>query len=72
MYELFVGNYERVIGATVFSRKGNKYTPCTVTNYYFKLKKYALVPIDDLKKPPAERRVLYTTRVYVKVGKEET
>ena len=57
MYEVFIGNYERLIGTVAFYRKGNKYIPCKVTNYYFKSRKYALVDVD--------KNLYYTTKPYV-------
>lgn len=71
-YRLFIGNYENVIGEVVYHRYRNKYIPCHVTNYYFKSRKYALVPVDDLVNISAEnhekRRVFYTTRIYITEG----
>lgn len=71
MYELFTGNYERVMGATVYHKIKGKYIPCIVTNYYFKSRKYALVPAEDMKNIPtaehSKRRLFYTTKVYVMV-----
>ncbi len=64
MHNLFIGNYERVMGMTVYYKKGKKYIPCTVTNYYFKSRKYALVSIADLENAPSERKVIYTTKIY--------
>ncbi len=64
MYNLFIGNYERVMGMTVYYKKGKKYIPCVVTNYYFKSREYALVPIADLENASSERRVIYTTKIY--------
>lgn len=67
-FELYIGNYEKVIGTTVYHKQKNKYIPCMVTNYYFKSRKYALVPVEDLENIPMEehekRRVFYTTKIY--------
>lgn len=61
-YKLFIGNYENVIGKVVYYRCRNRYIPCRVTNYYFKSRKYALVPVDE------KRRVFYTTQIYITKG----
>lgn len=72
MYELFIGNYERVMGQTVYFKKGNTYIPCTVTNYYFKPRKYALVPTEDMENISNEecskRRLFYSAKIYVKTA----
>lgn len=73
MYDLFIGNHERVMGMTVYHKRYNKYIPCRIMNYYFKSRKYALVPIEDLDNiPDAEhekRRLFYTTKIYLKIDK---
>lgn len=70
MYELFLGNYEEALTKTVYYKKGKKYIPCCVTNYYFKSKKYTLVPLEDIEKFPVgqhSKRRLYTSeKIYVK------
>ena len=72
MYELFIGNYERVMGQTVYFKKGNTYIPCTVTNYYFKPRKYALVPTEDMENISNEecskRRLFNSAKIYVKTA----
>lgn len=68
MYDLFIGNYERVIGKTVFHKYRNKFIPCVVTNYYFKPRMYTLVPTDDLSLNPEGRRLFKTQKVYIPVG----
>ena len=69
MYELFIGNYERVMGRIVYYKDRDKYIPCVVTNYYFKPKKYALVPTEDIEnigiEERSKRRCFYTTKIYV-------
>jgi hypothetical protein len=65
MYDLFIGNHERVMGATVFHKEGDKYIPCTVTNYYFKSQDYILVPTDDLYLDGEKRRVIKTKKIYL-------
>ena len=71
-YKLFIGNYENVIGKVGYYRCRNRYIPCRVTNYYFKSRKYALVPVDDLLnisvENHAKRRVFYTTQIYITKG----
>lgn len=68
MYDLFIGNYEKVIGKIVFHKYRNKFIPCLVTNYYFKPKMYTLVPADDLKYESEKRRLFKTTKVYLPIG----
>ena len=68
--ELFKGKYTEVMSKTVFLREKDNYYPCLVTNYYFKSRKYALVPIEDIEKYPDyaqahNRRVFYKTRIYI-------
>lgn len=67
MYELFIGNYERVMGQRVFHKVRNRFIPCLVTNYYFKPRKYTLVPIEDLNIPSENRRLFYTQKVYLRI-----
>ena len=71
MYDLFIGNHERVMGMTVYHKLHNKYIPCRITNYYYGKRKYALVPIEDFDGIPAaefsKRRVFYTTKIYLKI-----
>lgn len=71
MYDLFIGNYGRILGMTVYHKIKNEFIPCVVTNYYFKIRKYALVPLEDMESIPTtehtKRRLFYTTKVYVKV-----
>lgn len=64
MYDLFIGDWCEIMGKTVFYRHGKKFIPCIVTNYYFKHKKYTLVPVEDLDKKPDDRRVFFTAKVY--------
>ena len=75
-YNLFTGNYERVFGRAVYHKLKNEYIPCEVTNYYFKSRKYALVPIEDVRRYLGEqhqkRRVFYTTKVYLPVDGGQT
>jgi hypothetical protein len=65
MYDLFIGNHERVMGRTVFYKDQDKFIPCTVTNYYFASQKYALVPTDDLYLEGGKRRLFYSTKIYL-------
>lgn len=70
-YDLFIGNYQEVMnGRRVYYKKGNNFIPCVVTNYYFKPRKFALVPIDDMKNISdnnhEKRRLFYSTKVYIK------
>lgn len=67
---IYEGNYKDVMSKTVFLREGKNYYPCIVTNFYFKEKKYALVPIEDIERYPtyeqaSNRRVFYKSRIYV-------
>ena len=68
MYDLFIGNYERVMNRIVFHKFRNSFIPCIVTNYYFSSHKYALVPTDDLHMESGKRRLFYTTKIYLPVG----
>ncbi|NLE04928.1 MAG: hypothetical protein GX638_09015 [Crenarchaeota archaeon] len=71
MYDLFIGNYERVMGKIVFHKFRNSFIPCLVTNYYFKSRQYALVPTEDMSIPTknaSTRRLYYTNKVYVPFG----
>ena len=72
MYELYIGSYERVMnGRIVYHKVGKEFIPCTVTNYYFKTRKYTLVPVEDMETIPLEkhshRRVYGSTKIYIKV-----
>lgn len=71
MYELFIGNYENVMGRTVYHKNGNDFIPCIVTNFYFKSRKYTLVPVKDVQNISVEecdkRRVYFTRKIYVEV-----
>lgn len=40
MIDLFIGNYERVIGRNGYIKEGEKYIPCKIVGYLFKSKKY--------------------------------
>lgn len=71
MYDLFIGNHERVMGQIVFHKLHNKFIPCVVTNYYFASQKYALVPTEEFSIPSNEynkRRLYYTTKIYLPFG----
>lgn len=72
MYELFIGNYERVMGRTVYYKNRNEYIPCLVTNYYFKSRKYTLVPVEDIQTISSaecsKRRLFYTAKIYIKAA----
>ena len=71
MYDLFIGNYERVMNRIVFHKFRNSFIPCIVTNYYFGTHKYALVPVEDMAIPVEhgeKRRLFYTTKIYLPVG----
>lgn len=69
MYEVFLGNYERVIGQTVYHKIKNAYIPCVVTNYYFKSRMYTLVSVEDMNNIPMEnhhkRKLFKTQKIYV-------
>lgn len=71
MYELFTGNYERVMGQVVYLKNRNGYIPCEVTDYFFKQRIYTLVPIEDMKNIPSEehkkRRLYKARKIYVLV-----
>lgn len=71
MYELFIGNYENVMGRIVYIKKCNKYIPCKITNYYFKTREFTLVPVFDMENIPAEehnkRRLFKSKKIYIKV-----
>lgn len=58
MFELFIGNYENVIGTTVYYKTHNKYIRCYCSNYYFKPRMYTLVPAEDMDAIPPERASL--------------
>ena len=58
MYELFIGNYERVIGQNVYILRGKEYYPCKVILYSFKTRKYN-VRLENGK-------IMTTNRIYIK------
>ena len=65
MYDLFIGNYQRVMGMGVYHKLGNEYIPCTVTAYTFKSGKYSLSEVGG------EGRSFKTTRIYQKINNRD-
>lgn len=70
MYDLFIGNYQEAMnGRRIYYKEKNNFIPCVATNYYFKSRQYALVPIEDMENIPnknhKKRRLFYTSKVYI-------
>lgn len=67
--KLFTGERNEIYNKVAFYKNGKEYIPCLVTNYYFSLKKYILVPLEDLAKysiaEHEKRRVFSTKNIYV-------
>ena len=42
MYHLFIGNFERVIGAKAYYKAKSGFVPCRVVGYNFRSRKYTL------------------------------
>ncbi len=40
MIDLYIGNYERVIGKSAYIKENGTFTPCKITGYFFKSRKY--------------------------------
>lgn len=73
MYDLFIGNYQEVMnGRHVYHKQGKEFIPCVVTNYYFKTRKFSLVPLVDMKTIDVanhrDRRIFQTTKVYIPIN----
>ena len=70
MFELFLGNYKEVVGTIIYYKENNKYIPCVVTNYYFKSRKYTIVPVEDIanisNEECSKRRCFFTNKIYIR------
>jgi len=58
MYELFIGNYEKVIGREVCYKSGENYISGIVTYYDFKSRKYTIVLKNN--------KTIKTEKIYIK------
>lgn len=47
MINLYIGNYERVIGRSAYIKENGVFTPCKITGYLFKGRKYQVVTEDN-------------------------
>lgn len=65
MITKYTGNPRQIaLGDTVYHRHRGEYIPCIVTNYYFRPRKFTLVPVADMQHPADKRRLFYAGTVY--------
>lgn len=57
MINLYIGNYERVIGRSAYIKENGIFTPCKITGYLFKGGKYQVATEDQ--------RNMYVKKIYI-------
>lgn len=48
MIDLFIGNYERVIGRNAYIKENEEYIPCKIVGYLFKSRNYQVKTQDGI------------------------
>lgn len=67
MPKLFDGDWRDIYNKAVYYKGKAEFIPCLMTNYYFKHKKYTLVPLWDIAniENHGDRRVFLANKVYI-------
>lgn len=64
MIAKYTGDPHKIVGKEVYHKQGEILVRCIVTNYYFRIRMYTIVPVEDMCFIPdvnADKRRLFQT-----------